>query len=74
MFYENGVLKNFAKCKNNTPVLESVFLRSAALLKKETPAQVFSCEFCNFFSLRNIFFYRTLPVAASAKIYQLKNI
>ena len=30
---------------------------------KETPAQVFSCEYCKIF--KNSFFYRTPPVAAS---------
>ena len=33
------------------------------LLKKETLAQVFSCEFCEIF--KNNFLYRTPPVAAS---------
>ena len=32
-------------------------------IKKETLAQVFSCEFCKNF--KNIFFYRTPPVPAS---------
>ena len=32
-------------------------------IKKETMAQVFSCEFCKIF--KNTFFYRTPPVAAS---------
>ena len=32
-------------------------------IKKETPAQVFSCEFCEIF--KNTFFYRTPPVTAS---------
>ena len=32
-------------------------------LKKETLAQVFSCEFCEIF--KNTFFYRTTMVAAS---------
>ena len=32
-------------------------------IKKETLAQVFSCEFCKIF--KNTFFYRTHPVAAS---------
>ena len=31
---------------------------------KETPAKVFSCEYCKIF--KNSFFHRTLPVAASA--------
>ena len=33
-------------------------------IKKETLAQVFSCEFCEIF--KNTFYYRTPPVAASA--------
>ena len=32
-------------------------------IKKETVAQVFSCEFCEIFKIT--FFYRTPPVAAS---------
>ena len=32
-------------------------------IKKETPTQVFSCEFCEIFT--NIFFHRTPPVTAS---------
>ena len=39
--------------------------RPATLLKKEILTQVFSCEFCGIF--KNAFFYRTLPVAASAR-------
>ena len=35
------------------------------LLKKETPIQLISCEYCKFF--KNIFFYRTPAVAASGK-------
>ena len=47
---EEGVLKIF-KIDRKTPVPESFFnkvtgLRPPALLKKETLAQVFSCEFC----------------------------
>ena len=36
-------------------------------IKKETPAQVFSCEFGEIF--KNTSFYRTLPVAASSNIW-----
>ena len=42
----------------------------ATLLKKETLAQVFSCEFCEIF--KNIFFYRTPLVAASGG-FRIKN-
>ena len=37
--------------------------RPATLLKKQTLAQVFSCEFCEI--SKNTFFHRTPPVAAS---------
>ena len=43
-----------------TPVPES-----CNFIKKETLIQVLSCEFCNIFK-NTAFFYRTLPVAASA--------
>ena len=39
-------------------------------IKKETLAQVFSCEFCEI--LKNTFFYRTPPMAASEYI-MIKN-
>ena len=38
-------------------------LRPETLLKKESLAQVFSCEFCEIF--KKTFFYRTPVVAAS---------
>ena len=39
------------------------FLEAFNFIKKETLAQVFSCEFCEI--SKNTFFYRTPPVAAS---------
>ena len=59
----------FCKKKENTDTgvnfLNKVTgLRSATLLKEETPIQVFSCEFCEIF--KNTFFCRTPPVAVSA--------
>ena len=39
VFCKKGALENFAKFKENTHVRE----------KKETLAQVFSCEFCKIF-------------------------
>ena len=36
---------------------------SRGVIKKEALAEVFSCDYCEIF--RNIFFYRTPPVAAS---------
>ena len=56
VFCKEGVLSNFAKFTEKTPVLESLF-------KKEALAQVFSCKFCKI--SKNTFSYRTPPVAAS---------
>ena len=52
MFREKGVLRNFAKFTGKHQSL------------KETLAQVFFCEFCEF--SKNIFFHGTPPMAASA--------
>ena len=46
--------------------INSIALRPATLLEKESPAQVFSCEICEIF--KNTFFYRTPLVAASEMI------
>ena len=51
VFCEKGVLRNFA----NSP-------QACNFIKKEALTQVFSCKFCEIF--KNIFFYRTPPVAA----------
>ena len=40
------------------------FLINLIFIKKDTLAEVFSCEFCEIF--KNTFFYRKPPVAASA--------
>ena len=53
------VLLVISQNSRKTPVPESLF-------KKETLAQVFSCEFCEI--SRNTFSYRTTPVAASVNI------
>ena len=57
-----GVLRNFAKFTGNN-LCQSLFFNKVADLKKETLAQVFSCEFCEIF--KDTFFWRTPPVAAS---------
>ena len=53
--------------QENTSARVSSFIKLQAdpcnFIKKETLAQVFSCEFCEI--LRTPFFYRTHPVAAS---------
>ena len=40
--------------------------KSPVVFKKETLAQMFSCEFCEI--SKNTFFYKTLPLAASKNI------
>ena len=70
MFCKKGVFRNFAKFTGKH-LCQSLFLskvaglRSATLLKKETQARVFSCEFYEI--SKNTFSYRTPPVAASLK-------
>ena len=55
-----------------TPVLESLINNVAGLQPcnfiKETPTQVFSCEYCK--SSRSSFLYRALVIAAFAKRFQ----
>ena len=69
---ESTVLKSIIHFKNGLPN-SALQLRHHAVryrdccLKKETLAQVFSCEFYEFY--KNIFFNRTLPVIASKDRY-----
>ena len=70
VFCKKGVLGNFAKFIGKHLCQNLFFNKVAGLrpepcnfVKKETLAQVFSCEFCEI--SRNTFSYRTLPVAAS---------
>ena len=55
------------KLHRKTPVPE---LQACNVIKKETLAQVFSCECCEV--SKNTFSYRTPPVAASGKLYYLR--
>ena len=67
VFYEKAVLKNFAKFIGKH-LCHSLFfnkVEACNFIKKETLAKVFCCGFCEIF--KNIFFYRTPLVAASAK-------
>ena len=50
-------------CEQSFWTLNLINFIHTTLSKKETPAQVFSCEFCEIF--RNTFFQRTLLVATS---------
>ena len=48
VFCKKDVLKNFAKCSKKTPVLESLFLRPATLLKKRLRQRCFPVIFAKF--------------------------
>ena len=69
VFCQKGVFKNLANFTRKH-LCQSIFFNNAAglrpeaynFIKKETLAQVFSCEFCEIF--KNTFSYRTPPVAA----------
>ena len=73
VFCKKGVLENFAKFTGKH-LCQSLFLikrlRHEAwnFIKKETLAQVFTCEFSEI--SKNTFFYRTPPVAASVSYIQ----
>ena len=69
VFCKKGVLRNFAKFTGKH-LCQSLFFKN--FFKKETLAQVFSCEFCKI--SKNTFSYRTLLVAASDFDGQLPNI
>ena len=67
VFCRKGILRNFAKFTGKH-LCQSLFFNKVAgaacnFIKKETLAQVFSCEFCEI--SKNTFFYRTPPVALS---------
>ena len=69
VFCKKGVFRNFTKFTGKQ-LCQSLFCNKVAglrqktdFIKKQTPVQVFSCEFWEI--LKNIFFYRTPLVAAS---------
>ena len=70
MFYEKSVLRNFTKFTGKH-LCQSLFydkaagLTPATLFKKETLAQVFSCEFCEI--SKNTFFTEYLLTPASIR-------
>ena len=71
VFCKKGVLKNFAKFTGKH-LCQSLFFDKVAgaacsFIKKETLAQMFSCEFCEI--SKNTFFYRTPSVATSEASY-----
>ena len=76
VFNKIGVLKNFAKFtgKHLCQGLFLIKLQAEAynFIKKETLAQVFSCEFCEI--SKNTFFYRTPLVATSVLTKHFQDI
>ena len=57
--------KKFRNVHRKTPVLETLFIKvtgltACILIKKETPTQVFSCEYCKIF--KNSFFVEHLLI------------
>ena len=60
-----AVSRRFSLCQ--TLFLNKVAGLRPNFIKKETLAQVFSCEFCKI--SKNTFFYRTLPVATSGDCF-----
>ena len=62
MFREKGVLRNFTKSTGKY-LRQGLFFNACNFIKKETLAQVFSCEFCEI--SKNTFSYRTPLVAGS---------
>ena len=65
MFCKEGVLRSFAKFTGKH-LYQSFFFS-----KKDTLAQVFSCEFCNI--SMNSLYYRTPPVAVSVACFSYFN-
>ena len=59
VFYKKNVLENFAKFSRKHLCQSLFFNKVPGLIKKETLAQVFSCEFREFF--KSTFFFRTPP-------------
>ena len=65
VFCKKGVLRNFAKFTGKHLWPATGLQQACNFIKKDTLAQVFSCEFCEI--SKNTFFYRTPLVAASVK-------
>ena len=60
VFWKKGVLRNFVKFTGKH-MYKNLFFNN--FTKKETLAQVFSCQFCKI--CKNTFCYKTPPVVAS---------
>ena len=57
IFFKKGVLKNFAIFTGFEPLFNRVAGLNACSFTKETPTQVFSCEYCEI--LKNTLFHGT---------------
>ena len=68
---EKGVLRNFAKFTAKHLCRNFFFNKACNFIKKETLAQVFSCEFCEI--SKNTFSYRT-PLLAASALYNVTSI
>ena len=73
-FCKKGVPRNLTKFTGKHPCLFSKVtdIRPTTLLKKETQAQVFYCEYCEI--SKNTFSYATPPVATSRKSFFSKKV
>ena len=65
MFYKESCSQKFCNIHRNTPVSESLINKVVGLhfIKKETPTQVFFCEYCEIF--KNTYFEKHLRTTAS---------
>ena len=71
VFYEERCSQKFHKIHRKTPVPQSLFKPQACkFIKKETLAQVFSCDFCEVF--KNTFFTEHLWTTASEYLQQVR--
>ena len=72
MFSKTGVLKNFAIFTGKKPVLKPLFgkvsgLKGCVFIQKETPTQVFFCEYYKIF--KNSFFIEGLFIKPFRNFY-----
>ena len=69
IFCKKGVLRNFAKFTGKH-LYQSLQPKACNFIKKETLAQMFSCEFCEIF--KNTFFAKYLRTSASISLWSIK--
>ena len=71
IFCKKGVLRNFTKFTGKH-LYQSLQPKAFNFIKKETLAQMFSCEFCEIF--KNTFFAKCLQTTASISLWSIKKI